>query len=78
MLVGLEHSGKPRALTSDPCQDQASGDNGRLLEPDKEMTDVRGRATIRLCDHHRQLYTTAYSGRKYSMLACYELVAGAK
>lgn len=78
VMVGLEVGGKPRALASDPCTDQASGDNIRLLESDREMSDVGGRSTVRLCDHHRQLYTAACSGRKCSVLACFESVSGAK
>lgn len=77
-MVGSEIGGKPRALASDPCMDQASGENVRLLESDREMFDIRGRATVRLCDHHRQLYTAACSGRKCSVLACFEPVAGSK
>ena len=78
VMVGLEVGGKPRALASDPCMDQASGESVRLLESDREMSDVRGRTSVRLCDHHRQLYTAACSGRKCSVLACYEAASGSK
>ena len=78
VLVGLEHGGKPRALAPDPCHDKAAGESVRLLERDRELSDVRRRASVRLCDHHRQLYIAACSGRKCSVLSCYEQVDGAK
>lgn len=78
VLVGLEHGGKPRALTTDPCQDKASGGGVRLLERDRELSDIKRRASVRLCDHHRQLYVAACSGRKCSVLSCYETIEGAR
>ena len=78
VLVGLEHGGKPRALATDPCGDRASGEGIRLLERDRELSDVKGRTSVRLCDHHRQLYIAACSGRKCSVLSCYDQVDGAK
>lgn len=78
VLVGLEHGGKPRALATDPCNDQSTGTAVRLLESDRTLSDVRGRATVRLCDHHRQLYIAACSGRKCSVQTCYEKVDGAR
>ena len=56
VLVGLEHQGKPRALAIDPCTDKATGEAVRLLEKDRELSDVKRRSSVRLCDHHRQLY----------------------
>ena len=41
VLVDLEHGGKPRALTTDPCQDKASGGGVRLLEYDRELSDIK-------------------------------------
>ena len=78
VLVGLEHGGKPRALATDPCADRAIGEPVRLLERDRELSDVKRRSSVRLCDHHRQLYVAACSSRKCSVLACYEQVDGAK
>ena len=78
VLVGLTHGGKPRALANEPCRDQAAGESVRLLECDKGLSDVKGRQAVRLCDHHRQLYVAACSGRKCSVLSCYESHDGAK
>ena len=78
VLVGLTHGGKPRALANEPCRDQAAGESVRLLECDKGLSDVKGRQAVRLCDHHRQLYVAACSGRKCSVLSCYEPHDGAK
>lgn len=78
VLVGLEHGGKFRALANDPCSDQATGTSVRLLESDRALSDVRNRCTVKLCDHHRQLYVAACNGRKCSVQLCYEKVKGAR
>ena len=61
-----------------PCIDKATGEAVRLLEKDRELSDVKRRPSVRLCDHHRQLYVAAWSGRKCSVLSCYEQTEGAK
>ena len=72
VLIGLEVGGRPRALAVDPCADKATGEGVRLLERDRELSDISNRCThARLCDHHRQLYIAACSGRKCSVLACH-------
>ena len=79
VLIGLEVGGRPRALAVDPCADKATGEGVRLLERDRELSDISNRCThARLCDHHRQLYIAACSGRKCSVLSCHEQVNGAK
>ena len=78
VLIGLEVGGRPRALAVDPCADKATGEGVRLLERDRELSDISNRCTARLCDHHRQLYIAACSGRKCSVLSCHEQVDGAK
>ena len=72
LIVGLEHGGKPTPLAVDPCGDKASGEGVRFLERDRELSDAKSRKSVRLCDRHRQLYVAACSGRKCSVISCYE------
>ena len=78
VLIGLEVGGRPRALAVDPCADKATGEGVRLLERGRELSDISNRCAAHLCDHHRQLYIAACSGRKCSVLSCHEQVDGAK
>ena len=76
-VVVVEHEGKPRAFTTDPCQDKTSGEGVRLRGREKELSDIKRNASVPICDHHT-FYVAACSGRKCSVLSCSEIKDGAR
>ena len=76
VLVGLELQGKPRALAPDGCEDRAASEPTRLMEGDVHLSDLGGKVTARLCNHHSQLYLLSCQGRKCSVVSCFDKVHG--
>ena len=52
--------------------------HSRLLECDRELSDLEGSSTARLCNHHSQLYLVSRQGRKRSVLSCFYAPQGAR
>ena len=77
VLVGLDLQGKPRALAPDGCEDRAASEPTRLMEGDVHLSDLGGRVTARLFNHHSQLYLLSCQGRKCSVVSCLDKVHGA-
>ena len=76
--VGLILQGRQHALAPEGCQDKASQDPTRLLDEDQHLSDLGGRDTASLCNHHSQLYMLACQGRKCSVLSCFATAKGAR
>ena len=76
VLVGLKLQGKPRALAPDGCEGRAAFEPTRLMEGDVHLSDLGGRVTARLCNHHSQLYLLSCQGRKCSVVSCFDKVHG--
>ena len=76
--VGLELQGRARALASEGCQDKAAPESTTLLVRDRELSDLGGRDTARLCNHHSQLYMLSCQGRKCSVVSCFGEMKGAR
>ena len=76
--IGLVLQGKQHALAPEGCQDRAAPEPTRLLESDQQLSDLGGKDTACLCNHHSQLYMLACQGRKCSVVSCYATVKGAR
>ena len=77
-LMGSELQGQPRALAVEGCTDAASPEPTRLLEVDLGLSDLGSRPSVKLRNHHSQLYMLSCQGRKCSVLSCYGSVSGAR
>ena len=76
-LIGLELQSKPRALAPEGCEDRAASEPTRLLVEDLQLSDLWGRDSARLCNHHSQLCMLSCQGRKCSVFSYFNKVHGA-
>ena len=76
--VGLELQGVVKVLAVEDCGDRAAAEPTRLLEKDRELSDLGGSQTARLCSHHSQMFLMSCQGRECSVLSCYGAAHGAQ
>ena len=69
--VGLELQGVVKAVAAEDCGDRTAAGLTQLLEKDRELSDLGGSHTARLCNHHSQLYMMLCQSRKCSVISCY-------